>query len=75
MSCLFQCFTTVALVAFVPSPSCDACFVRCGRILSGPMRFEYHDDARRWLNTRDGETELRDLLAKEMDEKCGVSLF
>eukprot|EP00903_Cladosiphon_okamuranus_P017315 g15954.t1 len=43
--------------------------------ISGPMRFEYHHDAGRWLNTRDGETELRELLAKEMDEKCGVSLF
>lgn len=44
------------------------------RVLSGPMRFEYHDNSKRWLNTRDGETELRDLLAKEMSEKCGVSL-
>eukprot|EP00752_Nemacystus_decipiens_P015568 g13891.t1 len=42
--------------------------------ISGPMRFEYHDDSKRWLNTRDGKTELRDLLAQEMDDKCGVSL-
>lgn len=43
--------------------------------ISGPMRFEYHGDCKRWVNTRDGKTELRDLLATEMDEKCGVSLF
>ncbi|CAM9814470.1 unnamed protein product [Ectocarpus sp. 6 AP-2014] len=42
--------------------------------ISGPMRFEYHEEAKRWLNTRDGETELRVILATEMSEKCGVSV-
>ncbi|CAB1102317.1 unnamed protein product [Ectocarpus sp. CCAP 1310/34] len=42
--------------------------------ISGPMRFEYHEESKRWLNTRDGETELRVLLATEMGEKCGVSV-
>lgn len=43
-------------------------------ISSGPMRFEYHEEVKRWLNTRDGETELRVILATEMSEKCGVSV-
>ncbi|CAM9718928.1 unnamed protein product [Ectocarpus sp. 13 AM-2016] len=42
--------------------------------ISGPMRFEYHEESKRWLNTRDGETELRVILATEMSEKCGVSV-
>ncbi|CAM9570054.1 unnamed protein product [Ectocarpus sp. 4 AP-2014] len=42
--------------------------------ISGPMRFEYHEEAKRWLNTRDGETELRVILATEMSEQCGVSV-
>ncbi|CAM9566821.1 unnamed protein product [Ectocarpus fasciculatus] len=42
--------------------------------ISGPMRFEYHNESKRWLNTRDGETELRVILATEMSEKCGVSV-
>ncbi|CAM9654178.1 unnamed protein product [Scytosiphon promiscuus] len=42
--------------------------------VSGPMRFEYHEDSSRWLNTRDGETELQAILAMEMRDKCGVSI-
>lgn len=64
-----QCFLTFrefTLLHVFPS------LVRC--VLSGPMRFEYHEDSKRWLNTRDGETELRAILATEMSEKCGVSL-
>jgi len=48
--------------------------LRACSIPSGPMRFEFHDDTKRWLNTRDGKTELRALLATEMSDKCGVSL-
>lgn len=43
-------------------------------VISGPMRFEYHEENKRWVNTRDGETELRVILAAEMRDKCGVSL-
>ncbi|CAM9895593.1 unnamed protein product [Ascophyllum nodosum] len=41
---------------------------------SGPMRFEYDADSQRWVNTRDGNTELRSILALEMKEECGVDL-
>ncbi|CAN0379455.1 unnamed protein product [Laminaria digitata] len=42
--------------------------------ISGPMRFEYDEDGERWVNTRDGKTDLRSILSAEMKEKCNVSL-
>lgn len=50
------------------------CLTPTYRPCSGPMRFEYDEDGERWVNTRDGETELRSILTAEMLEKCGVSL-
>lgn len=56
-----------------PPPRADLLPSTCSTP-SGPMRFEFHDDTKRWLNTRDGKTELRAILATEMSEKCGISL-
>lgn len=74
--CLFNFHISLNVVyPFCLCPSSCFCVHLLGSfIFSGPMRFEYHNDSKRWLNTRDGKTELRDLLAKEMSEKCGVSL-
>ena len=57
-----------------PDPPPAGFLVPACLVPSGPMRFEFHDDTKRWLNTRDGATELRAILAAEMSEKCGVSL-
>lgn len=38
------------------------------------MRFEYDGDGERWVNTRDGKTDLLSILADEMREKCNVSM-
>lgn len=43
-------------------------------VASGPMRFEYDHEGRRWLNARDGVTELRSLLTLELKATCGVNV-
>lgn len=49
-------------------------FLVCFLSISGPKRFEFDDDRECWVNTRDGDTELRSLLTAEIKEECGVDL-
>lgn len=48
--------------------------VQTSACCSGPMRFEYNAESRKWVNTRDGTTALLPLLCGELEQKCGVNV-